>query len=31
MDKYDLIETDKDGINLAKLIRTLCHLQDEKN
>ena len=32
IDKYDAIETYQDGIELDKLIRTICHLQDdEKN
>ena len=27
-DTYDAIEIDHDGIELAKLIQTICHLQD---
>ena len=29
MDKYNAIEMDQDGIELAKLIRTICQLKDE--
>ena len=29
MGKYDIIKTDKDGIEISKLIRTICHLQDD--
>ena len=30
MDKYDAIETDQDGIELANMIWTICHLQDDE-
>ena len=26
---YDAIETDKDSIDLSKMIRTICYLQDD--
>ena len=29
MNTYDKIETDQDGIDLANLIRTIWHLQDD--
>ena len=29
MGKYDIIKIDKDGIEISKLIRTICHLQDD--
>ena len=29
METYDEIETKQDGIDLAKLIHSMCHLQDD--
>ena len=29
MDKYDVIETDQESIELENLIWTICHLQDD--
>ena len=29
MNTYDVIETDQHGIDLAKLIWNICHLQDD--
>ena len=29
MDTYDVIETNQDAIDISKLIRNICHLQDD--
>ena len=31
METYDSIETNQDGVDLAKLIHSICLLQDDEN